>query len=173
MIVVKDQGRCVVAESRLDHLRVDVRRTTEGIPKEIFDRYQAMPSIQVQHPKDLVLTRAEVDAQEFVSQCRRWQNRRTGSIALRQERVRAIEHVGGVSFPKTGLIANVEGRHGGGPYFCRAGLPAGSGHAAAQQSMIEDRRRRRTLPAYVIDGENGVVPCAIQQARPPSTCSLC
>ena len=30
-------------------------------------------------------------------------------------------------------------------------------HAAAQPSMIEDRRRRRAIPARVIDGENGVV----------------
>ena len=74
-----------------------------------------MPSIEVQHAKDFMLTRAEMDAQEFLRQCRRCKNRRTGSIALRQEGVRAIEHVSGVRFPKTGLIANVEGRHGGGP----------------------------------------------------------
>jgi len=40
----------------------------------------------------------------------------------------------------------------------QATLPAPpGGHAAAQPSMIEDRRRRRVTPARVIDGETGLI----------------
>jgi hypothetical protein len=38
-----------------------------------------------------------------------------------------------------------------------AGLPTRPGSRRAQRSRIEDRRRRRALPALVLDGEHGVI----------------
>jgi hypothetical protein len=51
------------------------------------------------------------------------------------------------------------------PSVCAwAGLPACDSSRRAQQSRIEDRRRRRERPATVLDGEHGVVGL-IGQAR--------
>ena len=75
-----------------------------------------MPGIEVQYSKDFVLARTEMHAEEIVRQRGRGQHRRTGSVPLRQERLRAIEDIARLRFAKSRTVAYVESGHGSWPW---------------------------------------------------------
>lgn len=66
------------------------RRAGDRAPEEILDGNQAMPAIQMQQPEYFVFAGAQVNPQKFTCQGWSGQDRRAGSIALRQERMRAV-----------------------------------------------------------------------------------
>ena len=126
-----------------------------------------MPGIEVQHTKDFVLARTEMHAQEIVRERWRGQHRRTGSVPLRQERLRPIEDIGRLRFAKSRTVADVESGHGSWPWSAGRDCPVPAPHAAAQPSMIEDRREAaRESSSTSFTARTAWYPARAPQARP-------
>jgi hypothetical protein len=84
-------------------------------PEEIFNGDQTVTAVEMEHIEDFMLASAQVNPKEIPSQRRRGEHGGTDTVTLRQKRLGAIEHVGGLCLAIAGLIANVERGHDGGP----------------------------------------------------------
>ena len=108
-----------------------------------------MPGIEVQHTKDFVLARTEMHAEEIVRQRGRGQHR----LRLR--------------FAKSRTVAYVESGHGSWPWSTGRDCPVPARHAAAQPSMIEDRREAaRESSSTSLTARTAWYPARAPQARP-------
>jgi hypothetical protein len=109
-------GKCALDDfPRMDGGAVD--RAAE----EILNSDQAVPAVEMEHTKDFMLASAQVNPEELASQRRRGQHWGADPVALCKERLSAIENVGCLGLAKTGLVADIERGHDGGP----SSLPGG------------------------------------------------
>ena len=74
-----------------------------------------MARIQMHDAEDLVLTPTEMNFEEFLCERRRGESRWADSVLLREERLRAMEHISRLGLAITGFVADVERGHDGGP----------------------------------------------------------
>ena len=115
MIVIEDDGSGVMPESRLHDFAGMNGSAADRPAEEILHGNQTMPAVEMQHAKDLILAGGQMHPKEFPSERRRCQHGGTDPVPLGEKGLRPIEDVGRLSFPKAGLVSNVESRHDGGP----------------------------------------------------------
>src|SRR5581483_7221023 len=173
MVVIQDDADGCVCDRGLHHFTWMNRGAVHRAAEQVLRREQPVPSVQMQHPEDLVVQGTEVKVQELVGALGRAQHRRTGAKSLREQCVGSSEYILWLRLTVAGGLSYVERGHGGG--LDESGRIARSARATPQRSRQWAQPAHRAASASsraAIDGENGVVRSSDSAIRPTLSESL-